>query len=111
LLEREFIFINISTRCNRKLYIAIQTVIFIQLDQPALIETGECLGSITSELKPGIHTAEFVCGGPKNYAYKTVNPATGERETVQGPWNKAKLQRFQTCKFGCHTRYILSRRI
>jgi hypothetical protein len=37
---------------------------------------------MTSQLKPGIHIEEFVSGGPKNYAYKTVNPPTGERETV-----------------------------
>jgi hypothetical protein len=37
---------------------------------------------MTSELKPNLHIDEFVSGGPKNYAYKTVNPAIGERETV-----------------------------
>jgi hypothetical protein len=37
---------------------------------------------MTSELKPGIHTDEFVNGRPKNYAYRTANPATGERESV-----------------------------
>jgi hypothetical protein len=42
----------------------------------------ETLGAITSELKPDLHIEEFVSGGPKNYAYKTVNPTTGERETV-----------------------------
>jgi hypothetical protein len=40
------------------------------------------VGAMTSELKPVLHIDEFVSGGPKNYAYKTVNPATGERGTV-----------------------------
>jgi hypothetical protein len=52
------------------------------MNQPALIETGDCLGAMTSELKPGLHIDEFVSGGPKNYAYRTTNPATGERETA-----------------------------
>jgi hypothetical protein len=37
---------------------------------------------MTSELKPGFHIEEFVRGGPKNYAYIIVDPATGNRETV-----------------------------
>jgi hypothetical protein len=37
---------------------------------------------MTSELKPGLHIEDFVSGGPKNYASRTVNPARGERETV-----------------------------
>jgi hypothetical protein len=35
-----------------------------------------------SELKPILHIEEFVSGGPRNYAYKTINPATGEHDTV-----------------------------
>jgi hypothetical protein len=58
-------------------------VIFIQPDdQPALIEKGDCLCEMTSELRLVLHIDEFVSGGPKNYAYKTVNPSTGERDTV-----------------------------
>jgi hypothetical protein len=64
------------------LYCDTDSGIYIQPDgQPALIETGDCLGAMTSELKQGIHI-EFVSGGPKNYAYRTVNPATGEHDTV-----------------------------
>ncbi len=37
---------------------------------------------MTSELKPGFHIEEFVSGGPKNYAYRIVDPVTGVRETV-----------------------------
>jgi transcription-repair coupling factor (superfamily II helicase) len=37
---------------------------------------------VISELKPGLHIEEFVSGGPKNYAYRTVNATMGEHETV-----------------------------
>ena len=37
---------------------------------------------MTSELKPGFHIEEFVSGGLKNYAYRIVDPVTGNRETV-----------------------------
>jgi hypothetical protein len=37
---------------------------------------------MTSEFKQGLHIEEFVSGGPKNYAYRTVNPATGDCEIV-----------------------------
>jgi DNA polymerase elongation subunit (family B) len=52
---------------QRVLYSDTDSVIFIQPgDQPALIETGDCLGAMTSELKPGLHIDEFVSSGPKN---------------------------------------------
>jgi hypothetical protein len=47
-----------------------------------LVETGDNLGAISSELKPGIFIQEYVSGGPKNYAYKTVNSVTGEQKRV-----------------------------
>ena len=37
---------------------------------------------MTSEVKPRFHIEEFVSGGPKNYAYRIVNPVTGNRETA-----------------------------
>jgi hypothetical protein len=98
---------------ERALYCDTDSVIFIQPDdQPALIETGDCHRSMTSELKPGIHIDELVIGGPKNYAYRTVNRAIGERETeckVRGitlNYNASDLVNF------CHTIYdIASRQI
>jgi len=50
---------------------------------PALVETGDNLGAMTSELKPFEFIEEFVSGGPKIYAYKTVHTAKGERKTVK----------------------------
>jgi hypothetical protein len=65
------------------LYCDTDSVIYIQPDdQPALIETGDCLGAMTSELKRGFHIEEFVSGGPKNYAYRTINTTTGADDTV-----------------------------
>jgi hypothetical protein len=65
------------------LYCDTDSVIYIQPDyQPPLIETGNCLGAMTSELNQGFHIDEFVSGGPKNYAYRTINPATGEHDTI-----------------------------
>jgi hypothetical protein len=65
------------------LYCDTDHVIYVQPDdQPALIETGDCLGAITLELKHCFHIDEFVSRGPKNYAYRTINPATGEHDTV-----------------------------
>jgi hypothetical protein len=59
------------------------SVIYIKPDdQPPLIETGDCLVAMTSELKQGFHIDEFVSGGPKNYASRTINLATGENDSV-----------------------------
>ena len=59
-------------------------MIFIQRgpgNKPTLIETGDKLGQIQSELKEDEIIVEVVCAGPKNYAYKTYNSATGESKT------------------------------
>ena len=67
---------------KRALYCDTDSVIYIQpVTEPPLIETGDCLGAMTSELKPGFHIEEFVRGGPKNYAYRKMDPVTGNRET------------------------------
>ena len=56
---------------------------FIQpREGPALVEIGDCLGAMTSELKPNKIISEFVSGGPKNYAYKTLNSVTAADKTV-----------------------------
>jgi hypothetical protein len=68
---------------QKEIYCDRDSVIFIQPDdQPALVETGDCLGAMISELKPVLHIEEFVSGGPKNYVYRTVKTATGQRNTV-----------------------------
>ena len=37
---------------------------------------------MTSELTLGLQIEELVSGGPKNYAYRIMDPVTGIRETV-----------------------------
>jgi len=55
---------------------------FIQSrDGPALVEIENCLGAMTSELKPNKIITEFLSGGPKNYAYKTFNSVTRAEKT------------------------------
>ena len=68
---------------QRALYTDTDSVIFIQpRDGAALVPTGDCLGAMTSELKPDEYISEFVSDGPKNYAYKTLNTVTGAESTV-----------------------------
>ena len=46
-------------------------------DEPALVDTVDNLGAMTSELGTSQFIKEYVSGGPKNYAYKIVDFATG----------------------------------
>ena len=65
------------------LYCDTDSVIYIQplFDHP-LVETGDCLGAMTSELKPGFHVEEFLKGANKNNGYRIVDPVTGNREKI-----------------------------
>ena len=45
-------------------------------NEPPLIECGDALGDMSSELKANEYISEFVSGGPKNYAYKVSNSVT-----------------------------------
>ena len=68
---------------KRALYCDTDSVVYIQpRDGPALVEIGDCLGAMTSELKPNEIISEFVSGGPKNYAYKTFKYVTEVEKTV-----------------------------
>jgi len=80
-------------------------VIYIQpRDGPALIETGDILGDMTSELRPSEFISEFVSGGPKNYAYMVMTGGTGAEKTVckvRGitlKYNASKLVNFERIK-------------
>ena len=65
------------------LYCDTDSVIFVQpRGDAALVQTCDCLGAMTSELKPGEFICDFVCGCPKNSAYKLINSVTGEEKTV-----------------------------
>jgi hypothetical protein len=68
---------------QRAMYCDTDSVIFVQPSgESALVETGDNLGAMSSELNPSECIEEFVCGGPKNYAYKVINTGTGARRTV-----------------------------
>ena len=73
----------LDTLQTRALYTDTDSVIFIHpRDGAILLNTGECLGDMTSELIQCEYISEFFCGGPKNYAYQTHNTETGKNSTV-----------------------------
>ena len=73
----------LDTLQTRALYTDTESMIFIHpRDGVILVNTGDCLGDMTSELKPCEYISEFVCGGPKNYAYQLHNTERGENSTV-----------------------------
>jgi len=65
---------------ERAIYCDTDSVIYIQpKDEPSLIETGDNLGDMTSELRPSKFISEFVSGGPKNYAYRVMTGGEVEK--------------------------------
>jgi len=79
-------------------------VIYIQpRDEPALIETGDKLGDMTSELRPSESISEFASGEHKNYAYRVMTGGTDEKTVckVRGiivNYNSSKLFNFERIK-------------
>ena len=64
---------------ERVIYCDTDSVLFVQPSAEfTLVETGDNLGYLTSELKPSEFIEEFVSGGPKNYAYKVFDTVTGQ---------------------------------
>ena len=69
---------------ERSIYCDTDSVIFVQPSgESPLVETGDKLGDMTSELKPSEFIEEFVSGGPKNYAYKVVDTVTAHRKVYE----------------------------
>ena len=67
---------------EKAIYCDTDSVIFIQpRDEPQLVETGDNLGDMTSELKPYEMITEFVSAGPKNYAYTTIDTRNAVNQT------------------------------
>ena len=65
------------------IYCDTNSVIYIQpKGAPQLIETGDKLEDMTSELRPSESISVFTCGGPKNYAYRMVDTVTGASRNV-----------------------------
>ena len=49
---------------------------------PRLVETGDNLGDMTSELKPYEIISEFVSAGPKNYAYTILDTRNAVNQSL-----------------------------
>jgi hypothetical protein len=68
---------------ERAIYCDTDSVIYVQPSEgPRLVETGDRLGDMTSELKPSESIVEYVSGGPKNYSYRVIDTVTGRSKTV-----------------------------
>jgi hypothetical protein len=86
---------------EKAIYCDTDSVIYIQpKDEPSLIETGDKLGDMTSELRLSESISEFVSGGPKNYAYKIVTEGKGEKTVckfrgITLNYNASKLVNFE----------------
>ena len=75
------------------------SVIYTQKATEDVLPTGQFLGELTSELDEDDHIVEFVAGGPKQYAYKTLK---GKQECkVRGftlNYRNKKLLNFKAMK-------------
>jgi hypothetical protein len=89
------------------IYCDTDSIIFIQKKcEPPMIECGDSLGDMQSELKPYEYIEEFVSGGPKNYAYRVVNSIDASKPVktvckVRGitlNYNASKLVNFDVIK-------------
>ena len=80
---RIHLYSSLDTLQKRALYTDTDSVTYIQPREcAAMVKMGDCLGKMTSELKPCDYISEFVIGGPKNYAYRSRNTETGAEATV-----------------------------
>ena len=81
--DRMYLYAHLDKQRERALYCDTDSFIFVQKDSESpLMQCGDALGDMTSELKEGEFISEFFGGGPKNYAYKLCNSMTGEVKTV-----------------------------
>jgi hypothetical protein len=68
---------------DKAIYCDTDSVIYVQpVEKSPVVETGDKLGAMTSELKSDEIICETVCAGPKNYAFRTVNTVRAECKTV-----------------------------
>ena len=58
------------------LYVDTDSIVFVQRDGEAAPQTGNFLGDLTDELKPGRYIREFVSLGPKSYSYQLDDLST-----------------------------------
>jgi len=70
---------------QRVLYFDTDSVFYILKPGDKDLEFGHFLGELTDELAtygPGTYIEEFVSGGPKNYAFRTITPGTGKQNVM-----------------------------
>ena len=80
--SRLHLYAHLDKLGERTLYCDTDSVIYVQKDdEPPLVQCGDALGDMTSELE-GEYISEFVSWGPKNYAYKLCNSMNGEVKRV-----------------------------
>ena len=66
---RIYLYCYLDRLGENAMYCDTDSVIYIQpIGEPSLIETGDQLGEMTSELRSLQGISEFVSVGPKNYA-------------------------------------------
>jgi len=80
---RIHLYIYLEVLQEKAIYCDTDSVVYIQpRDKTKLLESGDRLGNMTPELRPTDNISEFVGGVTKNYAYRTVDTATGQTNTV-----------------------------
>ena len=69
-----------SKHSDRILYCDTDSIFVVERPGDPTIQLGPYLGQLTDEVEkdhgPNEHIVEFICAGPKNYAYKVSNGAT-----------------------------------
>ena len=81
--DRLHLYSYLDTLQERAIYCDTDSVVYVQpREGPALVESGDNLEAMTSELRPSEFIEEFFSGGSKNYAYKTVNATKDERKSL-----------------------------
>ena len=92
---------------ERVLYFDTDSVIYVQREHDVNLPVGDFLGNLTNELEvygKEAYIRTFCSGGPKNYAFEVVDPATGKVSRVckvRGitlNWQNSKTVNFETLR-------------
>ena len=74
---------NLNDLKESAIYCDTNSVMYVQkCGQPPAVTCEDKMGDMTNELGIDKYIQEFVSGGPKYYAYRTVNTRTVEKKTV-----------------------------
>ena len=80
---REYVCVSIRLSAKKAIYCDTDSVMFIQSrGEIQLVETGDKLGDMTSELKILVIMSEFVSGRTKNCAYTIIDSRNSQTKTV-----------------------------